>query len=412
MNAEIIAIGSELLLGQIANTNAQYISKRLAELGVNVYYHQVVGDNEDRLKKLIETAQNRSELVIFTGGLGPTKDDLTKEAIASALNKKLVLDAQALELIQEYFRKVNREMTENNKKQALIIENSHVFANDNGMAPGMAIKQNSTMYMLFPGPPKELYPMFENYAVPFLKQELGFSNVIHSKVLRFFGIGEAQLETELEKLIDEQKNPTIAPLAGDGEVTLRLTAKHDSVAEAKRLIEQLEKKIREKVGQYIYGVDNTSLLQEVVNKLTAQKLTISAAESIAGGLFSKEMTDESGASAFYSGGIVCYSNKVKENVLGISKEILHNYGAVSSQCAELMAEQVRQRCNSDIGISFTGVAGPDSAEGHPVGTVFIAIAMQNGETKVYPLTLAGTRDAIRLKTIKYGYYYLLKQLQV
>ncbi|OZM58639.1 competence/damage-inducible protein A [Lottiidibacillus patelloidae] len=412
MNAEIIAIGSELLLGQIANTNAQYISKKLAELGVNVYYHQVVGDNKDRLKNLVESAKNRSDLIIFTGGLGPTKDDLTKETIASCLNKKLVLDHRALELIKDYFVKVNRDMTENNKKQALVIEGSHVLANDFGMAPGMAIKVDKKTFMLFPGPPKELYPMFDNYAVPYIKQHIGESNVIHSKVLRFFGIGEAQLETELEDLLEEQTNPTIAPLAGEGEVTLRLTAKHDTIHGAAELIDRLEQKVRKKVGQYIYGIDDTSLPQEVIKKLTATQYTLAAAESLTGGLFSKEMTEFPGASSFYSGGIVSYTNEMKTNVLNISQDLLQKYGAVSEQCAIKMAEEVRLLCNADIGISFTGVAGPEPLESKAVGTVFIAIAMKNKKTEVFSINLAGSREAIRVRTIKYGYYYLLKQLQL
>jgi nicotinamide-nucleotide amidase len=412
MNAEIIAIGSELLLGQIANTNAQYISKKLAELGINVFYHQVVGDNKDRLESLIETAENRSDLIIFTGGLGPTKDDLTKETIASSLNKKLVLDHHALELIEDYFIKVNRAMTENNKKQALVIDGSHILANDFGMAPGMALNVNKKIFMLFPGPPKELYPMFDNYAVPYLKQHLGQSNVIHSRVLRLFGIGEAHLETELEDLLEEQTNPTIAPLAGDGEVTLRLTAKHDSIHGASKLIDQLEEKVRKKVGHYIYGLDDTSLSQEVIKKLNISKYTIAAAESLTGGLFSKEMTDVPGASSFYNGGIVCYSNDVKKNILNISQDLLDTYGAVSEQCAIKMAEEVRVLCKADIGISFTGVAGPEPVENKSVGTVFIAIAMKNKKTEVFPIKLAGSRESIRIRTMKYGYYYLLKHLQL
>lgn len=260
MNAEIIAVGSELLLGQIANTNAQFLSKQLAEIGINVYYHTVVGDNPARLADVIKISQSRSDLIIFTGGLGPTKDDLTKETIAKMLDKQLVFDEDALHSIEDYFKRTNRHMTENNKKQALVIDGSTILPNDHGMAPGMALEVNKITYMLFPGPPKELNPMFLSYGAPFLLESLGVVERIESRVLRFFGIGESQLETELEDLIDNQTNPTIAPLAGDGEVTIRLTAKHSSLEAANQLLDETEAEILKRVGPFLYGYDSTSLV--------------------------------------------------------------------------------------------------------------------------------------------------------
>ncbi|WP_246939741.1 competence/damage-inducible protein A [Bacillus pinisoli] len=410
MNAEIIAVGSELLLGQIANTNAQYLSKQLAELGVNVYYHTVVGDNADRLRQSIKLAESRADLLIFTGGLGPTKDDLTKETIASSLGKKLVMDQEALESIEEYFQKVNRVMSENNKKQALVIEDCNVLPNRNGMAPGMFLSIGDHHYMLLPGPPKEMQPMFQNFGRQAILNELKIQERIESRVLRFFGIGESQLETEITDLIDAQSNPTIAPLAGDYEVTLRLTAKHSTLVGATLLLDKVEKQIMDRVGEFFYGYGETSLSIEVMSLLQERGLTITSAESLTGGLFSQTLTAISGASSVVKGGIVCYSNEIKKLVLNVSQETLEKDGAVSEQCARELAENSRRLMKTDIGISFTGVAGPDSIEGKPVGTVFIGLSMPN-DTAAFEIKLAGSRIAIRERSVRYGLYYLLKALK-
>ncbi|MFC3882321.1 competence/damage-inducible protein A [Bacillus songklensis] len=412
MNAEIIAVGSELLLGQIANTNAQFISKQLAEIGVNVFYHTVVGDNGTRLKKAIETAQQRANLIIFTGGLGPTKDDLTKETIAEVLGKQLVIHQGALDSIEDYFRQTNRVMTPNNRKQALVLEGSTVLFNHYGMAPGMALKIDDIHYMLLPGPPKEMQPMFQKFGQAYIKKQLGKTERIESRVLRFFGIGESQLETEIEDLLDRQSNPTIAPLAGDGEVTLRLTAKHSSLEEAMKMLDEAEKEIQRRVGEYFYGYDDTSLYAELAETLKEKKLTIASAESLTGGLFSERLTSIPGAGSITRGGIVSYHTDVKEHCLGVSHDTLHDYGAVSHQCAKEMAENVRKLCGSDIGISFTGVAGPKIQEGKEVGTVFMGIAIEDCPTEVFHLQLSGDRQSIRTKTVKYGCHYLLRLLHV
>ena len=405
MNAEIIGIGSELLLGQIANTNAQFISTRLADLGVNVFYHTAVGDNSERLKQVIEIAESRADLLIFTGGLGPTKDDLTKETIAETLNKKLVYNEEAMETIQAYYTKTGAPMSENNRKQALVLDGAEVLRNDNGMAPGMALTANNRTYMLFPGPPKELYPMFTNYAEPYLLTQMKQGDTIVSRVLRFFGIGESRLEADLEDLIDQQTNPTIAPLAGDWEVTLRLTAKSDSKAEAEKLIDETEEKIKKRVGKFLYGYDQTSLAKETFATLEERNWTISSAESLTGGLFSQQITDLPGASSLFYGGVVCYSNEVKREI-GVSNETLEAYGAVSEECAIELARSVRARYKTDVGISFTGVAGPDPSEGKEPGTVFIGVVSPVGE-KVISLHLAGNRDAIRKRAAKHGMNTLL-----
>jgi nicotinamide-nucleotide amidase len=411
MNAEIIAVGSELLLGQIANTNAQFLSRQMAELGINVYFHTVVGDNPSRLRRAVEIAQTRANLIIFTGGLGPTKDDLTKETIANLLNRKLMIDEAALQSIRAYFTRTKRTMTENNVKQALVLEGAEVLKNDNGMAPGMALTIDEITYMLLPGPPKEMQPMFLNYGRPFLMRKLGHHERIESRVLRFFGIGESQLETEIEDLIDRQSNPTIAPLAGDGEVTLRLTAKHHSGSEAQKMLHDIEKTILERVGDYFYGYNEDTIFSKTMEQLIAKNVTIASAESLTGGLFAQQLTAIPGASQTVKGGIVCYTNDIKKRLLHVSEEILQMDGAVSAPCARALAENVRKLCGSDIGISFTGVAGPGSLEGKPVGTVYIGIAINNEPTEVFSLSLAGSREAIRMRTAKYVCYYLLKKLE-
>ncbi|MFF2449779.1 competence/damage-inducible protein A [Neobacillus sp. NPDC058068] len=411
MNAEIIAVGSELLLGQIVNTNARFLSQHLAGLGIDVYYHTVVGDNPERLKAAIEHAEARSEIIIFTGGLGPTKDDLTKETIARHLGKGLVMDEMAFASIELFFKRTNRVMTENNRKQALVLEGSQILANDHGMAPGMVLETGGHIYMLLPGPPKEMEPMFLDYGGPALSSKTGSNEKIVSRVLRFYGIGEAALETEVIDIIEAQSNPTIAPLAGDGEVTLRLTAKHPDENIAHTMLDDVEKRINQRVGEFLYGYDNTSLLHELMKVLKERKLTVTAAESLTGGLFQQELTAISSASSVFKGGVVCYSNEVKQHILQVNQETLEKHGAVSEQCAKELAENAARILAADIGISFTGVAGPEELEGKPVGTVYIGIAAKGSPTIVEKITFSGTRDAIRNRAVKFGCYFLLKNLK-
>jgi nicotinamide-nucleotide amidase len=410
MNAEIIAVGSELLLGQIVNTNARFLSRQLAELGINVFYHTVVGDNPDRLKSAIKIAQERAELIIFTGGLGPTKDDLTKDTIAWELGKKLILDEQAMMSIELYFKKTNRVMTENNRKQALVIEGSVILKNENGMAPGMFLTTANHKYMLLPGPPSEMEPMFIKYGQAAIAGIYGNQAKIESRVLRFFGIGEAALEAKIDDLIDQQSNPTIAPLAGDGEVTLRLTAKADANSTAQALIDNVEAEIMARVGEFFYGYGETSLILELSKLLKSRDLTISAAESLTGGMFQQELTSISGASSLFNGGIICYSNEAKIGLVKVRPEIIENHGAVSKECAEELAVNISSIAKSDIGISFTGVAGPDSLEGHQAGTVFIGVHIKGQPVYVEKLALSGSRAAIRSRSVKFGCQLIINRL--
>ncbi|KHF38663.1 competence/damage-inducible protein A [Halalkalibacter okhensis] len=411
MNAELISVGSELLLGQIVNTNAAFLSQELALLGVNVFYQTTVGDNGQRLTSALELANSRSDLIIITGGLGPTKDDLTKETVASFVNSKLVHHEESLHNIESYFQKRNRPMSENNRKQALVIEGSHVLHNYFGMAPGMIVSLNDTKIVMLPGPPQEMKPMFTNELVPQLVNMMGEQTSITSRVLRFFGIGESQLETDLLDLIESQTNPTIAPLANEGEVTLRLTVKHADPMEQKRLLDETEEQITKRVGQYLYGYGETSLMEQLFLQLQEKHCTIATAESFTGGKFSGMLTAFPGSSAIYRGGFVSYATDVKEKVLGVSNELIRTYGVISHQCAIEMAQRTKEQCGSDIAISFTGVAGPTKQEGKEPGTIFIGVCGLTPEPMAYKLNLAGNRAAITDRAIKYGCFYLLNEMK-
>ncbi|MED1794481.1 competence/damage-inducible protein A [Brevibacillus nitrificans] len=409
MRAEIIAVGTELLLGQIANTNAQFLSQKLAQVGVGVYFHTVVGDNSERLLQVIRLAAERSDLVIFSGGLGPTQDDLTKETVAAYVGVDLVTDANAMKYIEDFFTQRGIVMTENNRKQALVLAGSHVLPNDFGMAPGMAIRHDSTTFVLLPGPPSELYPMVDRYVMPYLIDLLPEKQVFHSRVFRFYGIGESALEERLLDLIEKQDNPTIAPYAKEFEVTLRVTARAATAEAGEALILPVEKEIRDRVGQYIYGTGEDSSLHEVlVNELRKRGESIACAESCTGGTVASLITSVPGSSSVFRGGIVCYTNEVKNQVLGVSEEVLATEGAVSEQTAKLLAENVREKLGTTYGVSVTGVAGPDSSEGKPVGLVYVGIAAEGLPTVVKELRLAGRRQAIVGRAAKFALFYALQ----
>ncbi|TDL34985.1 competence/damage-inducible protein A [Jeotgalibacillus sp. S-D1] len=410
MNAEIIAVGSELLLGQIANTNAQYLSQQLAEIGIDVYRHRVVGDNRERLLNEIRDAEQRADLVILTGGLGPTKDDLTKETVSFHTNKELVMDQESLLFIEQYFRDSGRPMTDNNRKQAIVLKDSDVLINKHGMAPGMIFTHNNTVFVLLPGPPREMKPMFQMDAVPKLLGLFSDGQPVHSRVLRYFGIGEAELESKIESLIDAQSNPTIAPLASDGEVTLRLSAKHMDKSQAVAMLDDAQEKVNKIVGEFMYGINEQTLLHKAAYLLASRKKTIAAAESLTAGLFSSQMGSISGASAFFHGGIICYSNEVKEQIVGVRKETIEEHGSVSEACAAELATKVKAQMNTDIGISFTGVAGPDSLEGKAPGTVWIGIAYEDNPPVAFSYSLKGERNYVRIRTVKHGLFQLIRLL--
>ncbi len=396
MKAEILAVGTELLMGQIVNTNAQYISSELPDVGVSVYYHSVVGDNPERLKESLELALKRCDVVITTGGLGPTQDDLTKETIAQAFGKKLVLHEESLKDIRAFFKKIGREMTQNNEKQAYMPEDCIILKNNNGTAPGCIMEKGEKIIVMLPGPPSEMKPMFNDFVFPYFREKSSYS--IESKYLRIFGIGESAMETKILDLIDGQTNPTIATYAKEGEVTIRVSAKVEQGKDAQKLLEPVIEEIRKRTGQCLYSEEDQTLDQVAANLLLKNNLTIATAESCTGGLISQTLTDIPGISRVFMGGAVTYSNDAKEEYLGVKKETLMQYGAVSRETAKEMAEGIRKRLKTDIGVSVTGIAGPDGGTAEkPVGLVYIGLSSDQG-TITKELRLLGNRKRIRTIT--------------
>lgn len=375
MNAEIIAVGTEILLGDIANTHAQYLSKELAALGINLHYHSTVGDNSARLARLLSEALGRSDLILLTGGLGPTNDDLTKEIACKVMGVEMALDEKALDQIRAYFAKTGRKMPENNVKQAMLPVGSTVFYNAYGTAPGAAIEKNGKCIILMPGPPRELIPMFRDQVKPYLEK---FSDgLIVSHTLMATGIGESTIAEKLKDLL-EQSNPTAALYAKDGEVQIRVTAKAAAAQEAEALTAPVIREVERRLGDYVYGVDVPNLHSVVVGLLKEQRLMLATAESCTGGLLSQKLTEVSGASEVFEFGVASYSNRVKEKTLGIPEDILARCGAVSSEVATLMAVGARREGGADIGVGITGIAGPDGGtEDTPVGRVYVAVAYQH-----------------------------------
>lgn len=415
MKAEIIAVGTEILTGQIVNTNAQFLSEKLAEIGVDVYFQTAVGDNEARLLSLLEIASQRSNLVILTGGLGPTEDDLTKQTLAKFLGKDLVFDSQAQEKLDIFFaHRPDYARTPNNERQAQIVEGATPLPNETGLAVGGVSEVAGVTYIVLPGPPSELKPMVLNELLP----RLTTGARLYSRVLRFFGIGESQLVTILSDLIDHQTDPTLAPYAKTGEVTLRLSTKAVSQEKADQALDILENQIFGRqtfegisLRDICYGYgEETSLASVVVEELKKRKKSITAAESLTAGLFQATLADFSGVSAIFNGGFVTYSLEEKSKMLDISEQELKEHGVVSEFTARKMAEQARIKTQSDYGVSLTGVAGPDSLEGHPAGTVFIGLAHAKG-TEVIKANIAGrSRADVRHIAVMHAFNLVRKAL--
>lgn len=397
MKAEIIAVGTEILLGDIINTNAQYLSKSLADMGILVYHQSVVGDNSERLTEELKASFERADIVITTGGLGPTTDDLTKEVGCSYFSKKLVLHQESLDKIESFFKTLNRALTENNKKQAYFPEGSIILPNNHGTAPGCIIEDNGKTLILLPGPPKENKPMFENYVVPYLKKFQ--EGTLISKTLRICGVGESFVATQISHIIEKQTNPTVAPYAKENEVTLRITARASNAEEAYKLISPVENQIQNILGENIYGEGETSLENVIAEMLIEKGLTLSTAESCTGGLVAARFVNYPGISKVFIEGCVTYSNEAKMKRLGVKKETLETYGAVSENTAIEMAEGVAMTSGTDIGISTTGIAGPDGGtEEKPVGLVYIGLYIK-GKTYVKRLSLPGDRQSVRQRTV-------------
>lgn len=410
MKAEILAVGTELLLGDIVNTNAQYLAQELAALGIEVYYQTVVGDNPQRLEDTLFHAFSRADLVITTGGLGPTEDDLTKETAAKYFAEELVLDEKALAEIQRYFDNTGREMTENNRKQAYVPKNhSVVLYNENGTAPGVIIEKNGKIIVMLPGPPKEVVPMFEKQVRPYLAKRQEYTFV--SKVLRVASVGESAMEMRVKDLIDAQSNPTIAPYAKDGEALLRITAKAKNEQEAEELIAPVAEALRERLGRSVYAEGETDMETEVAKLLLQQGRHIAVAESCTGGELASRLVRYPGISEVFVEGCVAYSNAAKVRRLGVSEETLARYGAVSAETAKEMAEGIAKSAGADIGISTTGIAGPDGGTAEkPVGLVYVGM-FYNGIAEVKELHCAGSRSRIRDRATFYAMDWLRRKLQ-
>ena len=395
MNAELIAVGTEILLGDIVNTDAQLISQGLSELGINVFYQTVVGDNPARLRHVVETARDRADIIITTGGLGPTLDDLTKETLAAVFGKKMALHQPSLDRIRAFFRDIGREMTPNNEKQAWLPEGCTVFVNEWGTAPGCAFEAYGKHVLMLPGPPRECNPMWKECAMPYLYKLAG--GCIVSRNIRVFGLGESNMETILHDMMAESKNPTIAPYAKTSECFARVTAKADTPAECEQLLEPVVEKICGLLGEDVYGVDVDSLEQVVGDGLRQRGLTLAVAESCTGGLLSKRITDIPGCSDYYLGGVCSYANEVKMRVLGVRKDTLDTAGAVSPEVAEQMAAGVARALGADIGVGITGVAGPGGGtEDKPVGLVYISV-WYKGQHFTREMRSSNGRDRIRMQ---------------
>lgn len=399
--AEILCVGTELLLGDIVNTNAAFLSRRLAGMGISVYHQAVVGDHPGRLTQALEEAyaghgRPAAQLVILSGGLGPTYDDLTKETVASFFGRDMMFHAESLARIKSYFGKLGRCMSCNNEKQAMMPQGAVVFPNDYGTAPALAVSDGERTAILLPGPPSELEPLFDRQVRPWLSQFT--DGVLISRNIHIMGMGEADVEAKLRDLMVSSTNPTLAPYCKEGEVRLRVTARADSEAQATALCDRLLEAVQSsEVGPFIYGVDVENVESALVQTLTRLGLTIACAESCTGGMLGERITSVPGASAVFAGGCITYTNRMKVEQLGVSQATIDRYTEVSAETAAEMAVGVRQVCHTDLALSTTGYAGPGGGTPeHPVGTVFVGIASDHGVRTLKLSYAAGkTRDYIR-----------------
>ena len=393
MNAEIISVGTELLLGEILNTDARFLAAELSELGINVFYQTVVGDNRGRLIDAVRTAAERSDIIIVSGGLGPTQDDITKEVVCEYFNKELVLHEESLKRMEEYLKRKGLNTVKCNRKQAMLPKGCIVLPNNCGTAPGCIIEENGKTAIMLPGPPHELEAMYTESVKPYLIKKS--EDIIYSENLKIFGMGESKVSELLNKYISDYTNPTVAPYAETPGVRLRITAKCKSEDDGKRMVGEVKKEIEDILGDVIYSDKGETLPEAVVHMLTEKGLKISSAESCTGGLFAKLITDIPGSSAVLDESYVTYANEAKTKILGVRPQTLEKYGAVSEQTAREMADGLYKVTKSSVCAVFTGIAGPGGGTAEkPVGLVYTGICI-NGKTDVYKLQLSGSRDKIR-----------------
>lgn len=394
MTAEIICVGTELLLGNIVNTNAAFLSEKLAYLGINCYFQTVVGDNRDRLLSVINTALSRADILIFSGGLGPTEDDLTKETVAEALGKKLIRDKWAEQEIADYFALRGRIPTDNNWKQADVIEGCEILYNKNGTAPGIFVSEGEKTVILLPGPPLELKSMFTDSVMPKLQQKCG--QVFYSQTVKIVGPGESSVETQILDMLNTQENPTIAPYAKTGEVHLRVTARAKDEKEAREKTAPVVEELYRRFGNAVYTTDADETLEMALTKLLMKKkYTMTTAESCTGGMIAARMVNAPGVSAVLKSGFITYANEAKEELLGVSHDTLEKFGAVSRETAEEMAEGAAKAAHTDAAVAVTGIAGPDGGtKEKPVGLVYIGVNVR-GNVEVREYHFSGSRQKIR-----------------
>lgn len=399
MVTELIAVGTEILLGNIVNTNSAYLSEKCAELGLAVYYQSVVGDNPDRMKSVIKTALDRSDVIILTGGLGPTEDDLTKEITAEVMGFPLVEDAHTRELMEAYLKEYEknhpqRRITKNNYKQTMVPEGAIVMDNHNGTAPGLIMEKKGKTAILLPGPPNEMVPMFEESVYPYLRKKQ--PEIIYSRMVKISGIGESQVAEEIQDLIDKQTNPTIAPYAKTGEVHLRVTAKAEDEKKCKEMIKPIVRELKKRFGKNVFATREDKTLEEaVVDLLKEKNMTLSLAESCTGGAVAARIVNVPGASDALMCGYVTYTNRAKRKCLGVKKSTLNKEGAVSTKCAKEMAKGGAKAARTDVCLSVTGLAGPGGGTKEtPVGTVFMGCTCA-GKTTTREFHFTGNRSRIR-----------------
>lgn len=394
MTAEIICVGTELLLGNIVNTNVAFLSEKLAYLGINCYFQTVVGDNRDRLLSVINTALSRADILIFSGGLGPTEDDLTKETVAEALGKKLIRDKWAEQEIADYFALRGRIPTDNNWKQADVIEGCEILYNKNGTAPGIFVSEGEKTVILLPGPPLELKSMFTDSVMPKLQQKCG--QVFYSQTVKIVGPGESSVETQILDMLNTQENPTIAPYAKTGEVHLRVTARAKDEKEAREKTAPVVEELYRRFGKAVYTTDADETLEMALTKLLIKKkYTMTTAESCTGGMIAARMVNAPGVSAVLKSGFITYANEAKEELLGVSHDTLEKFGAVSRETAEEMAEGAVKAAHTDVAVAVTGIAGPDGGtKEKPVGLVYIGVNVR-GNVEVREYHFSGSRQKIR-----------------
>ncbi len=398
MIVEIISVGTEILLGNIVNTNAAYLAEKCAGIGLSCYYHDVVGDNEERLTGVLKTALARADVLLLSGGLGPTQDDLTKETAAGVLGRKLYLHEPAKEALTAFFKKRGMEITDNNWKQAMVPEGSIVVENPNGTAPGIIIEDNGKHIILMPGPPNELVPMFEDSVMPYLNSLQ--PGIIYSQTVKICGIGESKAEAMVEDLINAQDNPTIATYAKTGEVHLRVTARADDEKEAKKLIKPYIKELKGRFGNHIYTTqEEVTLEKAVVDLLLANHLTVSTVESCTGGMLAARLINVPGVSDVFKTGYITYSNKSKRKILGVKKSTLEKHGAVSEGVAKEMVKGAALFTKADVAVAVTGIAGPDGgSEEKPVGLVYIACNVC-GRINIKECRFSGNRMKVRESSV-------------